>query len=105
MELDNLLEGESGFDKLCVLSTNIIDFIIEYIDTKENLTYIIDNNFKKLFFGTEIDNKILSGYSYMNKKGIMPIFTMRINDNYEDENEESYNKYRLRFSAILALTC
>jgi hypothetical protein len=30
MELNNLLEGESAFDKLCVLSTNIIDFIIEY---------------------------------------------------------------------------
>ena len=96
MELDNLLEGESGFDKLCVLSTNIIDFIIEYIDTQEDLSYIIDNNFIKLFFGTERNDKILSSYSYMNKKGIVPIFTMRINYNYDEENEESYNKYKLR---------
>jgi hypothetical protein len=47
MELDNLLEGESSFDKLSVLSTNLIDFIIEYLDTLEDLTYIIDNNFIK----------------------------------------------------------
>ena len=96
MELNNLLEGESAFDKLCVLSTNIIDFIIEYIDTLEDLSYIIDNNMKNLFFGTEKDDKLLSGYSYMNKKGIIPIFKMKINENFEEENEEYLNKYKLR---------
>ena len=58
MELNNLLEGEAGFDKLCVLSTNIIDFLIEYIDTLGDLTNIIDDNFKDLFFGTEKCDKI-----------------------------------------------
>ena len=96
MELNNLLEGESGFDKLCVLSTNIIDFIIEYIDTIEDCNYIIDSNFKKLFFGTEKDDKLLTGYSYMNRKGILPIFTIKIKDNIENNNEEYTNKYKLR---------
>ena len=98
MELNNLLEGESGFDKLCVLSTNIIDFIIEYIDTLEDLTYIIDNNFKNLFFGREKEkeNKIPMSYSYMDKKGILPVFTMKIKENYEEDYEESFNKYKLR---------
>ena len=96
MELNNLLEGESGFDKLCVLSTNIIDFIIEYIDTTEVCSNIVDTNFKKLFFGTEKDDKLLTGYSYMNKNGILPIFTMKIKDNIEYENEEYINKYKLR---------
>ena len=95
MELNNLLEGESAFDKLCVLSTNIIDFIIEYIDTIENLKYIIDNNIKKLFFGIK-DNRKTTSYSYMDKNGILPIFTMKIRDNYENEYEESFNKYKLR---------
>ena len=95
MELNNSLEGESAFDKLCVLSTNIIDFIIEYIDTLEDLGYIIDTNFKKLFFGTEKEDKYVTGYSYMNKKGIIPIYTMKILD-IEEENEEYLNKYKLR---------
>jgi hypothetical protein len=35
MNLNNLVEGELAFDKLCVLSANIIDFLIEFIDTKK----------------------------------------------------------------------
>ena len=96
MELNNSLEGESGFDKLCVLSTNIIDFIIEYIDTLENLSYIIDTNFNNLFFGIEKNDKLLKGYSYMDIKGILPIFTMKIEENYDEEDEESFNRYKLR---------
>ena len=96
MELNNLLEGESGFDKLCVLSTNIIDFIIEYIDTLDDFSCIIDTNFKKLFFGTEKNDKLLTGYSYMNKRGILPIFTMKIKDYFEDKDDEYTNKYKLR---------
>jgi hypothetical protein len=95
MELNNLLEGEAGFDKLCVLSTNIIDFLIEYIDTLGDLTNIIDDNFKDLFFGTEKCDKITNLHN-INNIGILPIFTMRIKENYEYYNEESFNKYELR---------
>ena len=95
MELNNTLEGEAGFDKLCILSTNIIDFLIEYIDTLGNLTYIIDNNFKNLFFGTKKYN-IISSLSNFNNLGIISVFTMRIKDNYENEVNDSFNKYKLR---------
>ena len=95
MELNNLLEGEAGFDKLCVLSSNIIDFLIEYIDTLKELTYIIDDNFKNLFFGEEKNDKI-TNVSNIYKTGIIPIFTMRINENYENDNDENFNKYELR---------
>ena len=84
MELNNLLEGEAGFDKLCVLSSNIIDFLIEYIDTLKELTYIIDDNFKNLFFSEEKNDKI-TNVSNIYKTGIIPIFTMRINENYEND--------------------
>ena len=60
MNLNILVEGELAFDKLCILSSNIIDFIIEFIDTKKDLTYIIDNNIKSLFFGKQKNNKIVS---------------------------------------------
>ena len=95
MELDNLLEGESSFDKLCVLSTNLIDFIIEYIDTLEDLTYIIDNNFIKLFFGSKYDKTLIAD-KYMDKKGILPLFTMKIKEKYEEDYQKSFNKYKLR---------
>ena len=95
MELDNLLEGESSFDKLSVLSTNLIDFIIEYLDTLEDLTYIIDNNFIKLFFGSKYD-KTITADRYMDKKGILPLFTMKIKEKYEENHQKSFNKYKLR---------
>ena len=95
MELNNLLEGEAGFDKLCVLSTNIIDFLIEYIDTLGDLTYIIDENFKDLFFGTGKYDKITS-LNNLNSIGILPIFTMRIKEDFEYYDEKSFNKYELR---------
>ena len=96
MELNNLLEGESAFDKLCVLSSNIIDFIIEYIDTLGNLTYIIDDNFKNLFFGKAKTDNSHKGYLYIEKNGILPVFTMRIKDDLGDEAESLFNKYKLR---------
>ena len=95
MELNNLLEGEAGFDKLCILSTNIIDFLIEYIDTLGELTDVIDDNFKNLFFGREKYDKLMD-ISGVNNIGIIAIFTMRIKDNHENLDDESYNKYELR---------
>ena len=95
MELNTLLEGEAGFDKLCILSTNIIDFLIEYIDTIGELTNVIDDNFINLFFGKEKCDKI-TDISNINKIGIIPIFTMRIKDNHENYDEKSFNKYELR---------
>ena len=51
MEYKNPVEGELAFDKLCILSSNIIDFLIEFIDTKKSLTNIIDMNIENLFLG------------------------------------------------------
>ena len=89
MNLNILVEGELAFDKLCILSSNIIDFIIEFIDTKKDLTYIIDNNIKSLFFGKQKNNKIV-------KEGVLSIFTLKINENEED----NLDKYRLRKTMI-----
>ena len=99
MELNNLLEGESPFDKLCILSTNLIDFIIEYIDTTDNLTYIIDNNFEKLFFGNKY-NKSQATNINLEQKGILPLFTMKIKEKYEGNYQKYINKYRLRKTMI-----
>jgi len=99
MELNNQLEGESPFDKLCILSTNLIDFIIEYIDTTDNLTYIIDNNFEKLFFGNKY-NKSQTTNIHLDQKGVLSLFTMKIKDKYEEDYQKFINKYRLRKTMI-----
>ena len=96
MELNTLIEGEAGFDKLCILTTNIIDFLIEYIDTLGDLKYLIDDNFKSLFFFGEEKSDKIKDISNINNSGIIPIFTMRIKDNHENYDEKSYNKYELR---------
>ena len=107
MELNNMVEGELSFDKLIILSTNIIDFLIEYIDTKKSLINIIDRNMTNLFFGKKILNhqtdEFGNNISYMDKKGIISIFTMKIEEKEEEndeeqneENDNNYNRYKLR---------
>jgi len=104
MELNSMVEGELAFDKLCILSSNIIDFLIEYIDTKQSLVNIIDNNIINLFFSKETKAENKDGD--INQKGIYKILTMKIkgndNKNSETENESQnenrsiYNNYKLR---------
>ena len=93
MSLNLLIEGELAFDKLCILSSNIIDFIIEFIDTKKDLIYIIDNNIKQLFFGKHKSSK-LSKNTFSN--GVLSIFTLRIKENEKDD----LDKYKLRKTMI-----
>ena len=98
MKLNTVAEGELPFDKLCVLTSNIIDFLIEYIDTKNDLNYIIDDNIKSLFFGNKKNDDKFAAFSNINKKGVFPIFTLKINDNIE--KDEFSNKYKLRKTMI-----
>ena len=101
MNLNTIIEGELPFDRLCVLTTNIIDFIIEYIDTKKDLTYIIDENIKSLIFGKgKEDNYPNDCYSYMNKKGISSIFSLKIKDSEEIEDIEDIKKNEMRKTMI-----
>ena len=94
MNLNIQVESELAFDKLCILTSNIIDFIIEYLDTKKDLTYIIDKNIKKLFFGKQKDNQ--NSKEYNNKTGVLPIFTLKIKEDEEDD----IDRYKLRKTMI-----
>ena len=81
MELKISIGSELNFDKLCILSNNIIDFLIEYIDTTQPLIHIIDTNIKNLFFGNKanfIQNKLLKDVEEI---PISSIFKMRLEDN------------------------
>ena len=69
IEYKNPVDGELAFDKLCILSSNIIDFLIEFIDTKKSLTNIIDMNIENLFFGnkqiTHIHHRLLNDVDHI----------------------------------------
>ena len=95
MEYKNPVEGELAFDKLCILSSNIIDFLIEFIDTKKSLTNIIDMNIENLFFGnkqiTYIHHRLLNDVDHI---PILSIFRIRIEN--KSEINISFVKYRLR---------
>ena len=97
MNLNNLVEGELAFDKLCVLSANIIDFLIEFIDTKKNLEYIIDYYMKSLFFGKEKYDDINNGNKYMKYKGVYGIILMKIKDDDKDITKYLLRKIVLTF--------
>ena len=104
MELNSMVEVELAFDKLCILSSNIIDFLIEYIDTTQSLVNIIDSNIINLFFSKEKKRGKKDGD--ISQKGIYKILSMKIkgNDNENNEAENGsqnesksiYNKYKLR---------
>ena len=95
MNLSTSIEGELAFDKLCILTSNIIDFLIEYIDTKKDLNYIIDNNIKDLFFGKH-NNYDIADTSKINKKGVFSIFTLKI----KNKSNEPIYQYKLRKTMI-----
>ena len=97
MKLNNSIEGELAFDKLCILSTNIIDFLIEYIDTKKNLINIIDNNMKNLFFGDKSSYFSKNQFSAeVAKIQILSIFRIRVEEEHELDDQDNINKYKLR---------
>ena len=100
MEYKNSVEGELAFDKLCILSTNIIDFLIEFIDTKKNLTNIIDMNIENLFFGNKNINHFHNRFlNEVDQIPILSIFKIRIEEKSEIKN--FFPKYKLR-KTILA---
>ena len=100
MEYKNPVEGELAFDKLCILSTNIIDFLIEFIDTKKNLTNIIDMNIENLFFGNKNINHFHNRFlNEVDQISILSIFKIRIEEKSEIKN--FFPKYKLR-KTILA---
>ncbi len=83
MDLKNPIETEMPFDKLCILTSNFIDFIIEFIHTQKQFRDIIDENIVKLIFGTgKIINDYDNPYDYIDNKGVIDIFQLNLEDNY-----------------------
>ncbi len=99
LDLDNMTDSELPYDKLIILITNIIDFIIEYIDSTDDNNDIIRTNLGRLLLGT----KIKKGYDLrtMDEKQIIK-FSPYINNFFTKNkpNSTHKNKYLLRKKVI-----
>ena len=51
LDMKSLIEGEMPYDKLIISVTNILDFLIEYIESEDENNEKIKNSFKNLLFG------------------------------------------------------
>ena len=115
------VEGELPYDKLIVLMTNIIDFLIEFKETTEDNNSTLVATVLELFFGDNTFNSE-SYYQSLNRKGVlkevlsanMSLSTNKDKDeivfynttsiaNEETNEEERINQYSLRKKVICFL--
>ena len=104
LDMDNLVDSEMPYDKLVILTTNFIDFLIEYIETTEDKEDIIKNNMLNLLFGPQVKKKPkeiedIDGennfkdkeediYSAIDNKGVIDIYTMKLKE--DKKNNKNY---------------
>lgn len=70
LDITQQINCEMPYDKLIVLTTNLVDFLIEYIDTKPELRDFIVTAMKFLFFGSRLSSKD-SVFTKIEKKGLL----------------------------------
>ena len=90
------IEGELPYDKLIVLMTNIIDFLIEYKETTQDNNSVLVSNILDLFFGQN-SNDNENYFQNLNKKGILKEALMAYisTENKSDEGFVYYNTYSI----------
>ena len=69
------IEVELPYDKLIVVMTNLIDFIIEFLVTKKKFSFILENQINNLFFGEPKMMDLLNFKSNQNLKMRTKIIT------------------------------
>ena len=84
LDLDNVIDSEMPYDKLIILITNLLDFLIEYIETEDDKKEIIHKNMSHLFFGSKHSN-IESQYNMMDYKSCVDIIFMKIKETQNDK--------------------
>ena len=88
LDLNNAIDSDMPYDKLIILITNLIDFLIEYIETEDDKEKIIHNGMIQLCFGSkENQNNVDSSYNLIDNKSCIDILFMRIK---EEQNNKLY---------------
>ena len=91
LDLDNVIDSEMPYDKLIILITNLIDFLIEYIETEEDNKKIIQTGMLQLCFGSKEIIKYIevSPYNMIDNKSCIDIIFMRIKQE-QNKNDKLY---------------
>ena len=96
------IEGELPYDKLIVLMTNIIDFLIEYKETTEDNNSILVSNILDLFFGQNGNDNNENYFQKLNRKGILKeaLSAYISTEDKSDEGFVVYNTYSIEREGI-----
>ena len=101
LDMKIFMEGELPYDKLIISITNIIDFLIEYIESVDDNNDIIHNCFNNLFFGVKCkkDEYEKNNLELLKEeKCINLLFIKKYTD--DDDNNNNKNIYSLRKKII-----
>ena len=86
------IEGELPYDKLIVLMTNIIDFLIEFKETTDENNSLLVSNILDLFFGQDENENKDNYFLNLNKKGILrEVLSAHIST--EDKSDDEFVYY------------
>ena len=113
VQVNSKVEGELPYDKLIVLVTNIIDFLIEFKETTEDNNSFLVGNVLDLFFGENKNMTENNFYQLLNRKGVLKE-SLSANISYgkkkedeiekeENNEEENIKKFSLRKKVICYL--
>ena len=95
LDLDIMTNSELPYDKLIIIVTNIIDFIIEYIDSTDDNKEIIRMNLRKLLLGTRTKKSMIEERLAISSNSYLDcFFTKKKIENLD------INKYLLRKRVI-----
>ena len=84
LDLNYVIDSEMPYDKLIILITNLLDFLIEYIETEDDKKEIIHKNMSDLFFGIK-HHKNESLYNMIDNNSCVDIIFMKIKETQNDK--------------------
>ena len=87
LDLDKLIDSEMHYDKLIILTTNFIDFLIEYIETTDDNIDLLKNYMKILFLGNKFEGE-KNVYEILDYKPVLNVLFLKIKP--EKDNNKLY---------------
>ena len=90
LDLNNVIDSEMPYDKLIILITNLIDFLIEYIETEDDKIKIIYDAMSQLCFGSKDINNLDFNFRNLDNKSCIDIMFMKIKEEKSNQNEKLY---------------
>ncbi len=88
LDIEDLIDSELPYDKLVILTSNFIDFLIEYIETTNGNNEILNKYIKYLFFGKKVTEQ-KNVYEILDYKPVLNVLFVQLK-NDDIKNEKLY---------------